>query len=238
MDKKDKKISTVTFMYLIFTLMFVSAVLIGNVLASKQIGWGTFGIPAGTLVFPLSYIMSDVVGEVYGYKAMRRIIWIGFAFTILQAVLMTLASYLPYPIWYQNNEAFQTIALSAPRILLAQITAYLVGEWANAAVISKMKANHYSKTNSKGAFSIRAVVSTLAGEFLDSAVFIPIAFLGVNPTNTMIASVILLTLIKVAYEIIMLPFTNWLVNKVKHHEEIDHVDLNIKYNLVGKVQNN
>lgn len=232
-QSKDKY---VTFMYLVFAVMFVSAVLIGNVLASKQIGWGTFGIPAGTLVFPLSYVMSDIVAEVYGYKAMRRVIWIGFAFTALQALLMTVASYLPYPVWYQNNVAFQTIALNAPRILAGQVIAYLVGEWANATVISKMKATHFTKTNSKGAFSLRAVMSTLAGEFLDSVIFIPIAFLGVNPLNSMVTSIVSLTIIKVVYEIIMLPFTNWLVKKVKNYEDIDHVDLNIKYRLFGSVQ--
>lgn len=232
-QSKDKY---VTFMYLVFAVMFVSAVLIGNVLASKQIGWGTFGIPAGTLVFPLSYVMSDIVAEVYGYKAMRRVIWIGFAFTALQALLMTIASYLPHPIWYQNSEAFSLIALSAPRILAGQVIAYLAGEWANATVISKMKATHFTKTNSKGAFSLRAVMSTLAGEFLDSVIFIPIAFLGVNPLNSMVTSIISLTIIKVVYEIIMLPFTNWLVKKVKNYEDIDHVDLNIKYRLFGSVQ--
>lgn len=234
--KNNKKHVYVSFTYLIFTVMFVAAILIGNVLAAKQIGVGTFGIPAGTLVFPLSYVMSDIVAEVYGYKAMRRVIWIGFAFTALQALLMTVASYLPYPVWYQNNVAFQTIALNAPRILAGQVIAYLVGEWANAMVISKMKANHFTKTNSKGAFSLRAVMSTLAGEFLDSVIFIPIAFLGVNPLDSMITSTITLTIIKVAYEIIMLPFTNWLVNKVKHYENIDQVDLNISYKLFGSVK--
>ena len=116
--------------------MFVAAILIGNVLAAKQIGVGTFGTPAGILVFPLSYVMSDVVAEVYGFKAMRRIIWIGFAFTLLQAVLMGLASVLPAPVWYQNSHAFAIIAGLAPRIFLGQVLAYLVGEWANATIIS------------------------------------------------------------------------------------------------------
>lgn len=230
MDHKDNK--HVTFAYLIFTVMFVGAILIGNVLAAKQIGFGNIATPAGILVFPLSYIMSDIVAEVYGFKAMRKIIWIGFAMTAIQAALMTLACYLPYPAWYTNNAAFKAVALSAPRILIAQVAAYLIGEWANATVISKMKFLHFEKTDNKKGFSIRAVASTLIGEFLDSLIFIPVAFLGVNPLNTIFISIALQTAIKVIYEIIMLPFTNWLVKKVKHYEGIDNVDVNIKYDLI------
>lgn len=231
--KNNKKHVYVSFTYLIFTVMFVAAILIGNVLAAKQIGVGTFGTPAGILVFPLSYVMSDVVAEVYGFKAMRRIIWIGFAFTLLQAVLMGLASVLPAPVWYQNSHAFAIIAGLAPRIFLGQVLAYLVGEWANATIISKMKFLHFTKTDSKGAFSIRAVASTVVGEFLDSAIFIPVAFIGVNPINSILTTIFLQSSIKIIYEIIMLPFTNWLVKKVKHYEEVDHVDMGIKYSLIG-----
>lgn len=223
----------VSFTYLIFAIMFVAAILIGNTLASKQIGIGTVGTPAGILVFPLTYVMSDIVAEVYGFKAMRRIIWIGFAFTALQSVLMALANVLPAPVWYQNSKAFAVVAGLAPRIFLGQVLAYLVGEWANATIISKMKFLHFTRTDSKGAFSIRAVASTVIGEFLDSAIFIPVAFVGVNPLNSILTTVFLQASIKIAYEIIMLPFTNWLVKKVKHYEGIDHVDMGIKYSLIG-----
>lgn len=226
----------VSFTYLIFAVMFVAAILIGNTLASKQIGIGTVGTPAGILVFPLTYVMSDIVAEVYGFKAMRRIIWIGFAFTALQSGLMALANVLPAPVWYQNSKAFAVVAGLAPRIFLGQVLAYLVGEWANATIISKMKFLHFTRTDSKGAFSTRAVASTVIGEFLDSAIFIPVAFVGVNPLNSILTTVCLQASIKIAYEIIMLPFTNWLVKKVKHYEEIDHVDMGIKYSLIGSTE--
>ena len=228
----------VTQLYMIFGITFVAAILMGNVMAAKQLAIGTWSTPAGVLVFPLSYIMSDVVAEVYGYKAMRRIIWIGFAFTALQATLLTIAAHWAAPVWYHNSTAFSVVVENAPRILLAQVLAYLVGEWANAVVLSKMKSRNFEKNGTKNKFAWRAVASTIVGEGLDSLIFIPIAFVGVNPLPTIMTTVVLQASIKVAYEVIMLPFTNWLVNKVKHHEEIDHVDLNIKYNLVGKVQNN
>ena len=231
---KNKKY--VSFTYLIFATMFVAAILIGNVLASKQIGAGTVGTPAGIIVFPLSYVMSDIVAEVYGFKAMRRIIWIGFAFTALQAVLLAIANFCPSPVWYTNGKAFSVVAGLAPRVFAGQVLAYLVGEWANATIISKMKFLHFSRTDSKGAFSIRAVASTVVGELLDSAIFIPVAFLGINPLNSIVTTIFLQSSIKIAYEIIMLPFTNWLVKKVKNYEDVDHVDMNIKYRLFGSVQ--
>lgn len=228
-----QKKQPVTMLYMIFAITFVAAILMGNVLASKQINLFFGATPAGILVFPMTYIMSDIVAEVYGFKAMRKIIWIGFAFTIIQSLLLMLAAVLPAPIWFTNTKGFEMIAMQSPRILLGQILAYLCGEWLNATVISKMKFLHFQKTNSKKAFSVRAVVSTIFGEFTDSIIFIPIAFLGVNPLNTIVTTIILQATIKISYEIIMLPFTNWLVKRVKEREEIDQVDMGISYKLIG-----
>jgi len=215
-----------------FGTTFVAAILIGNILASKQLQFFQWNIPAGTLIFPLTYIMSDVVAEIYGYKAMRRIIWIGFLFTTLQSLLMPLAAWLPAPAWFPNTAAFAAIANNAPRIVVGQIAAYLIGEWINAVVISKMKVNHFNKTGKTSSFKIRAVVSTLFGEFADSVVFIPIAFLGINPNNTIISTILLLTVVKTAYEVIMLPVTKRIVDKVKDYEGIDKVDQGENYNLI------
>ena len=222
----------VTQLYMFFGTTFVAAILIGNILASKQLQFFQWNIPAGTLIFPLTYIMSDVVAEIYGYKAMRRIIWIGFLFTTLQSLLMPLAAWLPAPAWFPNTAAFSAIANNAPRIVVGQIAAYLIGEWINAVVISKMKVNHFNKTGKTSSFKIRAVVSTLFGEFADSAVFIPIAFLGINPNNTIISTILLLTVVKTAYEVIMLPVTKRIVDKVKDYEGIDKVDQGENYNLI------
>ena len=227
------KKTSVTFLYMIFGITFVAAILMGNILATKQLNLGIGAAPAGILVFPMTYIMSDIVAEVYGFKAMRKIIWIGFAFTIVQSLLLMIASVLPAPVWYANTKGFELIAMQSPRILLGQLLAYVVGEWLNAGVISKMKFLHFSKTNSKKAFSVRAVASTVVGELADSAIFIPVAFIGINPLNTILVSVFLQASCKIAYEIIMLPFTNWLVNKVKKYEGIDNVDVDISYKIIG-----
>ena len=231
-NEKMKKENNVTFLYMIFGITFVAAILMGNVLAAKQLAIGTFSAPAGVLVFPLSYIMSDVVAEVYGYKAMRRIIWIGFAFTALQAILLTIAAHWAAPVWYQNSAAFSVVVGNAPRILLGQVLAYLVGEWANAVVISKMKSRNFEKNGTKNKFAWRAIASTIVGEGLDSLIFIPIAFVGVNPLSTIMTTVVVQASIKVAYEVIMLPVTSRIVAKVKKHEEIDQVDTNISYSLI------
>lgn len=223
---------------MIFSITFVAAILIGNILASKQITFFKWSTPAGILVFPMSYIMSDVVAEVYGYKAMRKIIWIGFVFTAIQAGLLVLAAVWQAPVWYTHSAAFNLVAIQAPRILLGQVLAYLVGEWANAVVISKMKVDNFQKNGSKAKFKWRAFSSTVVGEALDSLIFIPIAFLGVNPLNTILSTIVIQALIKITYETIMLPLTAFIVDKVKKYEEIDHVDTNVKYSLIGQTEEN
>ena len=227
-----KKENNLTFLYMIFSITFVAAILMGNVLAAKQVAIGSLSAPAGVLVFPLSYIMSDVVAEVYGYKAMKRIIWIGFAFTALQAILLTIAAHWPAPVWYQNSAAFSAVVGNAPRILLGQVLAYLIGEWANAVVLSKMKSRNFEKNGTKNKFAWRAIASTIVGEGLDSLIFIPIAFVGVNPLSTIMTTVVVQASLKVAYEVIMLPVTSRIVAKVKKYEGIDQVDINISYSLI------
>lgn len=223
----------VTPLYMFFAITFVAAILIANIIAIKQIKIGIIGsAPAGVLVFPLTYIMSDVVAEVYGFKAMRRIIWIGFLFTALQSLLLVISAVLPAPIWFAGSKSFDMIAIQSPRMLLGQVVAYLLGEWANATVISKMKFMHWDKTGSKKMFSIRAVASTVIGEGIDSAIFIPIAFIGINPLNTIISTVIIQASLKIGYEILMLPVTNIIVSKTKQYEGIDIVDKGIKYSLI------
>ena len=118
------KKTSVTFLYMIFGITFVAAILMGNILATKQLNLGIGVAPAGILVFPMTYIMSDIVAEVYGFKAMRKIIWIGFAFTIIQSLLLMLASILPAPVWYANTKGFELIAMQSPRILLGQLLAF------------------------------------------------------------------------------------------------------------------
>jgi hypothetical protein len=202
-----------------FGILFTTCLLVANIIAAKQIQLGPWVVTAGVLCFPISYILSDVVAEVYGFIAARRIIWIAFGMNLLMVIIFMLAIAWPAPVWYQNSEAFATTLGSTPRLLIASLIAYLIGSWLNAAIISKMKVAQKGK-----GFGIRAVLSTLAGEFVDSLIFLPIAFLGVLPLEVSV---------KTLYEILALPLTAFVVRKVKAYEQLDTFDDGVKRSLVG-----
>ena len=223
--KTDTK---VTRLYMFFGILFTTCLLISNIIAYKQLSFLNWSVPAAVLVFPISYMMSDVITEIYGFKAARFIMWLGFFMNLLVVLFFTLAIQLPAPGWFEGEEMFGAVLGNAPRALIASLAAYLIGAWANSAVLSKMKVMSEDGKN----FGLRAVVSTLVGEGLDSLVFMPIAFLGILPLAQLPIMMLVQVSVKTVYEIIALPLTKYLVKKVKQHENIDTFDFGEKYNIV------
>lgn len=224
---KTKVTARVTTLYMFFGILFTTVLLVANIIATKQVQLGPWTVTAGVLCFPISYILSDVVAEVYGFVAARRIIWIAFTMNLLMVIIFMLAIAWPAPVWYENGEAFATTLGSTPRLLIASLIAYLIGSWANAAIISKMKVAQQGKS-----FGVRAVVSTIAGELLDSMIFLPIAFLGVIPLEALPMMVVIQVMVKTMYEVIALPLTSFIVRKVKEYEQLDTFDHGVKRSLV------
>jgi uncharacterized integral membrane protein (TIGR00697 family) len=196
--------------------------------ANKLIQFGPWSLTAAVIIFPLSYIIGDVLAEVYGFRAARRVMWFGFAMNALMVGLFTIVSYLPVPVWFENGAAYNTVLGNTPRLFAASMLAYIVGSWINATVLSKMKA----KSNGKG-FGFRAIVSTLIGEIVDSLIFVPFAFFGNMPFAELIKMMILQVSFKTVYEIIILPVTSVVVKKVKKADGIDVIDRNESYKLFG-----
>lgn len=219
-------------LYLFFTVLFTSCILISNIISGKMFQVGPWALPCAVLLFPISYIMSDVIAEVYGFKAARRTMWLGFAMNLLMVVMFQITIILPAPAYFENQAAFATVLGNTPRLLFAGLVSYIIGSWANATVLSKMKLNH-RMDGGKG-FGTRAVVSTLVGEFMDSLFFIPLAFAGTMPTSALLSMILLQPTVKTVYEIIALPFTSRLVRWVKEKEQIDVYDVGVKYTLFGK----
>lgn len=215
----------VSVLFLMTGVLFAACLLISNILASKIIMIGQWSAPAGVLVFPLAYIINDVIVEVWGYRKARLIIWAGFGVNVLAAFFFTLAIAIPSAPFYKGQEAFQTILGSSVRIVFASLTAYVVGSFLNAFVMSKVKL----LTNGKG-FSVRAILSTLIGESADSLIFITIAFAGVFPFYVIFGMIATQALLKTVYEILVLPLTILVVRKVKEIEGIDTFDEGISYN--------
>jgi hypothetical protein len=212
-------------------ILFATCLLISNILASKIVMIGPWAAPAGVLIFPIAYILNDVVTEVWGFAKARLIIWIGFAVNILAVLSFSLGIIIPGASFWPNQEAFATILGNTPRIVLASLSAYLIGSFLNAYVMSRMKVATKGKS-----FSVRAVVSTLAGESADSMIFISIAFAGIFPFEVIVTMIFTQAMLKTVYEIIILPVTIGLVAFVKRAEGLDTFDNNTSYNLFNVKQ--
>ena len=223
---------SVSVLFMLFGILFAICLLISNILATKIILIGSWAAPAGVLIFPIAYIINDVIVEVWGYRKARLIIWSGFAVNIMAVLFFSLAIVMPGAPFWHNQEAFSSILGSTPRIIFASLTAYLVGSFLNAIVMSKVKVLMKGRD-----FSVRAILSTLVGETADSLIFIFIAFVGNLPFNVLIGMVLTQALLKTVYEIIILPITIFVVKWVKRVEKSDTYDWEVSYNpfLINQV---
>ena len=199
------------------TVLFVSCFLISNILAGKQFQF-PFGITmtGAVMVFPMTYILSDLFSEVYGYRWSRITCYLAFAANLLMTLLFTAAIHTPAPSYWGNQEAFQTVLGNTPRVLLASLAAYVLGDFVNDKVFRAMKAKH---PHNMSGFGARAILSSMCGEIVDSAVFIPIAFFGSMPVKTLIVMGIIQVILKVLYEMIVLPLNRFVTAKVLRYEQ-------------------
>ncbi len=218
-----KKQVSLTFM--VSGILFAVCLIVANIVESKLVNIFGINATAGLLIFPLSYILNDVIAEVWGFRKARLIIWMGFLMNFLAVAIFRMSIAMPASPFFENQEAFATILGSTQRITIASFIAFLCGSFLNAYVMSKMKL----ATQGRG-FSTRAVVSTLLGEGCDSLIFFTIAFYGVLPQKELLILIGTQTTMKIAYEIIALPITTLIVKWVKKIEETDTLDLNISYN--------
>jgi len=215
----------VSVLFMLAGILFATCLLISNILASKIMMIGPWAAPAGVLIFPLAYIINDVIAEVWGYRKARLIIWAGFGVNLLAVAFFSLSIAVPAASFWSGQESYSTVLGSTPRIVAASLLAYLLGSFLNAFIMSKFKI----LTRGKG-FSVRAVVSTLAGEGADSLIFITVAFAGIFPLKVILTMIVTQALIKTVYEIAVLPLTIWVVKKVKTLEGIDTFDYSVSYN--------
>lgn len=199
------------------TVLFVASLLISNVITSKQILLPfNITMTGAIFIFPITYILSDVFSEVYGYRWSRITCYLAFIMNLLMVVMFTLAIKSPSPSYWTEQAAFETVLGSTPRVLFASLLAFVVGDFTNDKVFKIMKSKH---PNDHKRFGLRAIVSSLAGELVDSLIFLPIAFLGKMPIKTLVIMTVTQVFIKTGYEIIILPLTTVLVKKVSLREQ-------------------
>lgn len=215
----------VSVLFFFIGVLFTTTLILSNILAVKIIQIGPWSAPAGIIVFPLTYILNDIIAEVWGFRKARLIIWVGFFMNILMVGFLSIAIHLVPASFWSEQDAFSTILGNTPRIVIASLFAYLSGSLLNAFVLSKMKAASKGKN-----FSFRAITSTIIGEGIDSLIFIFVAFWGVFDNSTLIKIVMVQTLLKTSYEIVILPITIIIVKKIKQIEKIDTIDTNLSFN--------
>jgi len=206
----------VSFLQVVLTVFFVTTLCVSNVITSKQVLL-PFGITmtGAIYIFPITYILSDVFSEVYGYKWSRATCYFAFSMNLFMVLIFSLVIQTPAPDYWTNQEAFQTVLGSTPRVLFASLLAYVAGDLANDLIFKKMKEKHPHEL--KG-FGWRAIISSLAGEFVDSLIFLPIAFIGQMPVMTLVEMTIAQVFLKTGYEAVILPVTYAIAKHVGEYE--------------------
>lgn len=206
-------------LFVVVVALFVTDLLISNVIAVKAINIFGYSLQAADLIFPITYILGDVLTEVYGYAKARRAIWIGFGCNLFAVGAITLGQALPADPSWADQSAYEAILGSQSRILAASFAAYLVGEFVNSYILAKMK------IWTKGKYLwARTIGSTVFGQACDTAIFLTIAFYGDWPNELLFAIIINQWLFKVGYETLATPFTYLIVNRLKRAEGIDVYD--------------
>ena len=213
--------------FLACAALFVTCLLTANTMATKLIMVGGVALTAGVVIFPVSYVIGDVLTEVWGYGAARRVIWLGFACNALMVAALWLGGELPPAPFWKGQDAYETIFGQTPRLLVASFVAYLVGEFANAFVLAKLKIATQGRW-----LWMRTIGSTVVGQALDSAVFVTLAFAGVVAPGALLQIVTAQWIVKVLYEAAATPLTYAAVGWLKSREGVDVYDRHTDFNPV------
>jgi queuosine precursor transporter len=211
--------------FMVCGLLFTTCLIVANIVAQKLITIGPIEATAGLLIFPISYILNDIIAEVWGYRKARLIIWSGFLMNFIVVGIFQLSIWVPGSANFTHQAEFHLILGNTLRMVIASFISFLCGSFLNALVMSKMKIMQKGR-----GFSLRAVVSTLFGEGADSLIFFSLAFYGILSGGDLVRLILTQALMKTGYEIIILPVTNIVVRKVKKIEGVNTFDNNISYN--------
>lgn len=209
--------------YAMISAVFVGVLLISNVVAVKPIAFGevaigSFVLPlvfdGGVFLFPLAYILGDVIAEVYGLKASRRAIFAAFGLALVASLTILAVQVSPPAAGWEHQEAFAAVLGFVPRIVAASLIAFLAGQLLNAWVLDRLRrrtAGRFLRT--------RLIGSTLAGQLVDTLLFCTIAFAGVITGIDFVMYVVLGYLVKVLAEVVLLPITTRVIRWVRAAEE-------------------
>jgi len=206
-----------SFLKLILTVIFIVTLLVSNVITWRQIQL-PFGIVMtwAIIIFPITYILSDVFSEVYGYKWSRITCYLWFACNLFMSLTFLAVINMKFPEYFVNADAYSVALWNTWRILISSLFAYVLWDFVNDKIFQKMKLKH---PNDNKWFGRRAILSSLVWEMVDSWIFIPLAFIWTMPTRTLLIMIVTQVVLKVLYEIIILPLTVFVTKKVQNYED-------------------
>ena len=211
--------------YDLLMVAFVTVLICSEFIAAGKVArLGSFNFGAGVAFFPLSYLFGDVLTEVYGYARSRKVIWAGFSSLIFCTFMAWVILALPPSESWPSQSAWETVFSNSWRIVAASLLAFLAGEWVNSVVLAKMKV----WTEGKHLWS-RTIGSTVAGEAVDSAIFYPLAFLGVWTDELVVQVMLSNYVLKVLTEVVLTPFTYKVVGFLKRAENEDYYDIGTNF---------
>jgi len=210
--------------YSIITGLFCSCIVISNILDTKFFHIGQTAFPGGIIIFPIVYVFGDIFTEVYGFAQSRKAIWTGFFSLLLLVLTLEITRRLPAAPFWNDQKAFDTILGRVPRIVIASVTAYFIGEFVNSFTIAKLKIIQNGKS-----MSLRFIASTIVGQAVDTSVFIIIAFYGAMEIGEMLQVFLSAWLFKIAWEVIALPISLPFVKWLKKTENEDYFDVKTNF---------
>lgn len=217
--------SRFTRLFFIIATLFIACLVVSNIIAVKLVDIFGMILPAAVVIFPITYIFGDVLTEVYGFRMARFVIWVGFLANLVVVAAIALAQILPPAGFWKGQGAYVQILGQTPRLLAGSFLAYLVGEFLNSMVLSRMK------LLTKGRYLwTRTIGSTAVGQLFDSTIFITVAFVGTIPGQAVVRLVITQWLFKVAYEVLATPLTYAIVGALKRRDRIDSYDYDVNVN--------
>ncbi len=215
-----------SFRYLdLITASFVAVLIISNLASTKIVALWPFEFDGGTLLFPLAYLFGDLLTEVYGYRRSRRVIWIGFVWLLVTAAVLSLIDALPPAQGYEGSEAFHAIMGQTPRLVAGSLLGYLCGEFLNSWLLARLKVLTAGRH-----LWLRTIGSTVAGQLVDTAIFLAIAFWGVLPSGLLAAVFLSNYIFKVGIEALLTPLTYQVVARLKREEGSDYYDRTTDFN--------
>ena len=211
--------------FIYVAIALVAVLMISNTVATKLIAIGPLVLTGAIFLFPFSYIFGDILTEVYGYRASRKIIWSGFVALAFMSLMYWIVGMLPPAVFWMNQDAYSAILGVVPRIVLGSMLGYFAGEFCNSYVLSRMKI----WTGGKHLWA-RTIGSTVVGEGVDTVVFVLVAFAGLVPGSVLLSLMVSAYFVKVGIEVLLTPVTYKVVRFLKRAEGVDTFDHGVNYN--------